>query len=110
MRVLVTGAGTFHDYTVKNCTDSQLVNSADINAFATATFGKGIKPGSIVASAMADEPAILMQNVHTPLDKTSVPLHSFDSHSVQRLTSTGRSRCGYPLTPPPLFKAVGLTI
>ena len=73
--VAITGAGTFHDYTVKNCTDSQLVNSADINAFATATFGKGIKPGSIVASAMADEPAILMQNVRTPPNEIVRPLY-----------------------------------
>jgi hypothetical protein len=36
---------TFHDYTVKNCTDTQLVSSSDIEGFAIATFNGGIKPG-----------------------------------------------------------------
>jgi hypothetical protein len=48
---------TMHDYTMKNATDAGLVNKTDIARAVAATFGSvGIKPGSIVGSAMADEP------------------------------------------------------
>jgi hypothetical protein len=47
---------TMHDYTVVNATNADIVNATDILGESAATFGAPVTPGSIVASALADEP------------------------------------------------------
>ena len=64
---------TMHDYTMKNATDVGLVNATDIARAINATFGTaGIKPGSIVASAMADEPGWILDRLWVPTDTSHV--------------------------------------
>ena len=62
-----------HDYTMKNATDAGLVNATDIARAVNATFGSaGIKPGSIVASALADEPGWILDQLWVPTDTSHI--------------------------------------
>ena len=62
-----------HDYTMLNATDAGLVNASDIAAAANATFGGiTVKPGAIVASALADEPGWVMDQLWVPTDTSAV--------------------------------------
>lgn len=62
-----------HDYTMKNATDAGLVNGTDIARAVNATFGSaGIKPGSIVASALADEPGWILDQLWVPTDTSHI--------------------------------------
>ena len=64
---------TMHDYTMKNATDAGLVNQTDIFRAVSATFGSsGIKTGSIVASAMADEPGWILDKLWVPTDTSQI--------------------------------------
>ena len=62
-----------HDYTMLNATDAGLVNASDIARAVNATFGDvAVKPGSIVASALADEPGWSMNKLWVPTDTSPI--------------------------------------
>jgi hypothetical protein len=64
---------TMHDYTMKNATDAGLVNASDIAKAVKATFGStAVKPGTIVGSALADEPGWVMDKLWVPTDTSHI--------------------------------------
>ena len=68
---------TMHDYTVRNCTDHELVNATDIVGAAQAAFGSGggrppVPHGSVIAGGLADEPEWTTTNLWIPTDTSPI--------------------------------------